>query len=92
MTHDDALFYAEIKLGDKAKVLLGGELGEYIQGCSRQEVREAWEGLENCDPEDAKAIRKYQDQARQARMAISWLEEIIIKRDVNLNLIESEDD
>jgi len=89
----DATMQAEIRLGDRAMQLLGSDIGEYLTGCARQEIDEAAHHvLHVADASDEKEIRRYQDKARRAILAIEWLNEIIVRRDTNLSIIESEDD
>ena len=77
---------AEAEIGDAAKVFMESELGRTILGMAEQESEVARIGLETVDPSNLKEITRLQNQAALGRMFKQWLEELIEKGNVALEI------
>ena len=78
MNENDELI-AAAELGDEAKRFLESDLGKIMMGMAQQDVALAQEALERVDPEDAKAVRKLQNDAYLGRVFEQWLLELVDK-------------
>jgi hypothetical protein len=73
---------AEIELGDAVSAFLKTPVGQYLDGCSQQDIDSAKDELLKLDPfsEDvSKRIASIQLKAKAAQLIRSYLSEAIIK-------------
>jgi hypothetical protein len=68
---------ARIAMGSQAGHFIKTDLGRYIVARSEADEAEALALLAEADAEDAKLIRKYQNQIYRSRTIREWLVELI---------------
>lgn len=77
----DAAVYAllnRVELGSAAKQFLDKtQLGKHIMQKALEDEEAALKALQQADPEDAKLIRKLQNEANMPSFALSWFIETI---------------
>ena len=81
---------AEAEIGDAAKVFMESELGRMLLGMAEQEGEVARLALETVDPDNKKEITRLQNQAALGRMFKVWLEELIDRGNVALEIYRNE--
>ena len=68
---------AEISFGLDAKVFMGSPLGQYLTAKANADIQAALEALAEVDPEDAKAVRKLQNDHKCACNFLLWMGEAV---------------
>jgi len=70
-------YHAKISLGDKARHLLGSDLGQYLLRKAQQEVDAVINAFQAVDPTDSKEIIRLQVQLKTAISVPQWLTDAI---------------
>ena len=73
-------------------MFLESDIGQYLLEKARRESLEAAEKLKTADPEDPKAIRSLQHQARVADSILTWLSDSINEGQGALEALKEEHD
>ena len=76
---DERTSFAEVILGEEAEDFCNSEIGRFMIGCAKQDCEKAHLALENSDPEDAKTVRKLQNDIRVAKMFLGYLKELVVQ-------------
>ena len=69
--------YHDAMLGELASRFINEDLGRYLLECAIRQEDSANVELQQVDPTDAAAIRKFQLQARTPKLLFAWLEDAI---------------
>lgn len=72
MTEADALM-EQVKFGIEVESFQNSSIGQYLIKRAADEITVAREKLDDVDPEDAKAIRKLQNDIYCAKSFLAWL-------------------
>lgn len=72
-----AQLQADIALGLDIKQFMGTAIGKYMHARANAEIDEALEALKTAEAEDAKAIRRWQNQIAVAERVLGWLGEAV---------------
>ena len=82
--------HADINLGDEADDWLKTPVGQYIVGRCDAQLAEAINQLLVVDPYDGKKIQELQNHGMQAFLFITWINELLQKRDEHLRQAHEE--
>ena len=74
----NAVLLAQGSLGADAEEFMKSELGRTLIGLAKVETRVAMDALKRADPEDAKEIRKFQNNIWLAERFEGWLVQLIM--------------
>jgi hypothetical protein len=72
---EDRIAHAYRVLGEEAHSFFNSDLGKFVVARSAETVAENVASLTDVDPEDAKTIRKYQENIAIAKMGLYWINE-----------------
>ena len=78
-------YRSRIVLGEKAKQILGGEVGRYIITKAQEEVDAVVEFLQSVDPTDVKSIITLQVKLNAALAVPQWLNQAIDEAEIALS-------
>lgn len=92
-TQDDDLQHiqATIAFGLDTKQFMGSTLGRYIQAKANEQIEAARDALQTVDPEDAKEVRRLQNDATVAAMVLTWIGQAVIEGEMAERQFESTD-
>ena len=68
---------AQIAFGMDVQAFMRSSIGQYLTARANNDVEAALESLKTVDPEDAKAIRKLQNDAKCAESFLLWMGEAV---------------
>lgn len=68
---------AQIAFGLDCKAFMDSQIGRYLTQRANEEIDKALQALKDADPEDAKAIRKLQNDAHCAENFLLWMGEAV---------------
>lgn len=74
--------------GREVEHFLTGAIGSYLVKRAQNEIDAALNGLREVDPEDAKAVRALQNEAKVAQLVIDWLAEVIRRGQIATQVLE----
>lgn len=72
------LLLAEVELGLDVEKFLESKVGRYLVGRALYEAEAATEQLKTADPEDAKQIRRLQNEIYRSNQVVEWLKEAML--------------
>lgn len=65
-------------LGEEVDNFFQSSVGKYLMQRTDAEILAGFKGLKDCDPEDPKLVRKFQNQIWRAESVRDWLEEAVL--------------
>lgn len=85
---EKALLIQRAVLGEQVHVFLNTDIGSYMLNRSAAMREDAIAKLRGCDPEDANAVRKFQNEAWLADSVKQWLVDAIQDGLQAINIID----
>lgn len=80
---------ATIAFGLDAEAFMGSTLGKYLTAKAQADMANAQEALLTVDPEDARAVRKLQNDAAIASNFLLWLGQAVTAGEIAQRELES---
>lgn len=74
--------------GEQVAQFLATDIGRYIMVRAESQELEAMKKLKKCEAEDAKLVRKYQNEAEVASSMVKWLGDAVSDGLAALKLLE----
>lgn len=89
MTDDVQSYNIQAEIGQQAEMFWDSDIGKYVLDRAKKETDAAVVKYKDVDPEDAKAVRKLQNEVDRPARAITWLRDAIIEGQGALHVIQT---
>ena len=88
--NDNVLLMRRAIFGQQVSQFMNSDIGRYMMDRVEAEVKEAFEGLKNCDPKDGKLVQSHQNKVWKAETIKGWLEDAVCDGLAAMNVINEE--
>lgn len=78
------------ELGEEGRNFLASKLGSHMVGLAEEQIDRALQELKTVDPDDSKAVRKWQNEIWLGERFKSWLLETIMEGEKALEIFRHE--